>query len=410
MNPEILNNVRDTVNNLPIGNDSSVIRNRYLKNPRLSTSQAVKANDETPNYIKDDGIQKILGKTVLSLFGGADITPLQSKEVESLLIVDANPFVSKPSITESLSDPVNKNGLLHERLGLFILGYSPMLYATQNNGNDYDSPYRIFNLAIRHDDNYQSKIHLYAGNHSNSESGPEELEQKEDELLHFVYDNVLKAFANAWKGPREKKVPVVNLGDIGLSTLILLRLRYCLHATILEFTELEEQKFFHIRIRKEDGTEASLYYASCLFGGNENDKALLEKVSNYTQNQLGGISSVLIKGFPTFFEGKVLGDEARVAQDVRGFVEKCTKISPEALPCVVSTVQGDKLPNVFASSDTVSTNSFTSQIQGGEVEQIYICPGTQLLGLTESNHIKAQLEKMKADEVSNASILNQNYK
>jgi hypothetical protein len=68
--PKNVQRVMNEINALPIDTTSQLVTNRA----RITSPQ----NDETPNYIRSESIQKAMGSSVVSLFGGADVTALKN--------------------------------------------------------------------------------------------------------------------------------------------------------------------------------------------------------------------------------------------------------------------------------------------------------------------------------------------
>lgn len=346
-----------------------------------------RTHDTTPGYIRQTEVREALGSTVLSLFGGADVSALNDPGVSSLIIVDANPFISKPSITANCA-PEEQEGFFHYSLGMFILGYSPYLYATMENYSDYDNPFKLFRyLAYRAEEylnnpDYRKKLNL----------------PDQDISFEFIKTTSKNAILNTYQVDGIQNRPVVSLDEIGLSTIILLRIRFCLNATIVAIEELNvtEGELFHIEIKRSDGSQASLYYAPCCFG--TENKVLPVSLARYIHNHLGGITSVLIRGYPPFFNGKLLGEKESVGSEVREFVRNSLAKSVNELQCIVCTNTGDTIPDFFIHHDEVVSYEPPKNFPNENQEVVFICPGSQLLGtsLESDMHAKKQDEDEKS--------------
>lgn len=336
--PKYFQHVIDQVNAL------TVIDGPLLKKRAASGS----SNKQTPSYIESDLVRRKLGRTVLSLFGGADITALKCPEVANLIIVDNNLFVSKSTITQHCAED-EADGLFHKYTGLFLLAHSPYLFATMACLSDYCHPFAIYNRfqmrmsELLYDQAYRDQLEI----------------PHDDPLFNFINETTRDDIENAWRAPQEPKIPVTDLADIGLSTIILYRIRYCLDAKIISIEEVCEDKLFCIRILRPDGSEASIYYASCLFGGSKLDQTVLQIISSYTRQQLGGISSVLIRGYPSdFFGSEIKGSRDSVAKEVSSLVQASAAVPAEELACVICTNKGDKFPDIFTNPSEVTSISF----------------------------------------------------
>lgn len=341
---------------------------------KLGNNYTPKA-DRAPGYAYDPVVCDALGSTVVSLFGGADVSALQHPSVTSMLIVDANPFASKDSITTQCAEE-EKHGLYHPTIGRFILAYSPYLYATMTAHSDYDNPFKLFNHFSMRYEEYLSEI-----DYRTNIKLPEE-----DKTFEFILKNSSNAIDNAWNVDGKTDRPVVELDDLGLSTIILLRLRLCLNAEILELEELKQDAFFRIKIRRPDGTEASLYYASAHFGGKLEDQQLLTEVSSYVREELGGATSLLVRGYPPFFNGKLKGEQAKLGADVKAFISNSVKKPFRDLQCVVCTNEGDTLPDFFTSRSGATLHEYPVSNLYDTREIVYTCNGELLMGNTAVHH------------------------
>jgi hypothetical protein len=212
-------------------------------------------------------------------------------------------------------------------------------------------PGRLLHFMLEkadHDNPFLLYKNLYYHDYLTTKDGRDILGIPDEEPL---LDSIYEVTTSYDKKP--EKLDTFNLKDIGVSTLMLYRIRYYLGAKITKITEIEKNRFFCIDICKADGSEASIHYASCSFGGDQSDKALLQTVALHTKEKLGGISSVLIRGFSDFFRGDLVGEcRNAIASDARALVQG-SKNRFAKIGYVVCTVDGDTLPSLFTENGRV---------------------------------------------------------
>ncbi|MBP9726315.1 MAG: hypothetical protein KBD83_02460 [Gammaproteobacteria bacterium] len=299
-----------------------------------------------PRYIEEVAVQNVLGKSVLSIFGGADTSPLASPDVENLYIIDANPFLSRESIQHQMIETCpDYNNLFHEHLGAFCLRYFTELYASiPYCHSDHDHPINgLFTfLKMRWEEPLTDTTIADEAGFS-----------LQDSLLNSVIQNIDNVFLNLWNYEQISDRPKYDLRDIGLSTIILYRLRFCLEATIENIEQCGDDDIYCISIEKKDGRKAKVYYASCFLG---EDLALRERFTSLIASN-GGITSVLSRGYPSANVGTdVKGDKSALAREIQCLVQGSVMSGSPAPPLVfLHPYREDGVPEVLGGESEVGS-------------------------------------------------------
>jgi len=254
-----------------------------------------------------------LGESVLSIFGGADVSPLAVDGVSNLYIVDLNPFTTKESALERFRDHLaddDKDGLFHQELAEALMSISPSYYGTMRAGqcdSDFSSPYELLGMAMS--------------------KGRE-----------FATEGLVGAVERGQYEEGRFKV-----AELGISTTLLYRIRKCLNAEVTGIHSLDDHSY-KIDITKENGEKASIIYSSCTLGGKQ-DPAKLATLKQAIEST--GLQSVFVRGFPNHEVGdKHEGEMVDIKRDLINLVGPQNNPDWPSLRTVVCNNTG-QLPPMF---------------------------------------------------------------
>jgi hypothetical protein len=307
-----------------------------------------------PACVKDFSLAS--SRNILSVFGGADITPAALPNASTVYILDMNPFLTRTSLTSLVTSSTSKQeqcGLFHPEVAEIMRTHSPFLYAGMYDGFDFNSPYGLFGLLIyRLDDDELARIFFSPMMQEIRKSADDPVSKLSDIGISTILLNRLDddddELARIFISPMMQEIrksaddPVSKLSDIGISTILLNRIRLCCNAEILSIKEIINEGVYQIDIKKPDGREVAIFYVQCQLGmeTTQHNPSYLWLLDDIRKN---GIDTVMTRGFPSeFFQTKPDGDIAAIQHDFVSLIENAP-----IKQCVCCTVDRDSCAPIF---------------------------------------------------------------